>query len=69
MGSCSECGASKGAKPSFLESQVRRRRARSYSSSGGEWWDLLEAEYGPLAALMVILGVVGVIVSLLVLLL
>jgi hypothetical protein len=39
MGFCSECGVSKGETPSFIETQLRRQRARSYSSAS-EWRDL-----------------------------
>jgi hypothetical protein len=69
MGSCSECGASKGETPSFIESQVRRRRARSYSSASEWWdlWDLLPVDWAMLLAVCVLAvgGLVYLLVSLL----
>ena len=59
MGSCSECGASKGETPSFIETQLHRQRARSYSSSSGEWWELWGLDWGMRLAVGAFVGGLG----------
>jgi hypothetical protein len=58
MGSCSECGASWGAGPSYLEVGLRRQRGRRYSSSSEWWelWDLAPLDLGVLVAIVLAVG-------------